>query len=188
MLIKLHGRFAEDYQTDFEIEAETVAEAIDGWSRQVRFYDDLLMEDRPIARVIGFDTIEKLNAPTEQTVIHVVPAMVGGGGKFGQILIGAALIGLSFVPGIGQVVQTAILSAGIGMALGGVMGLFMKAPTVSGSNDPEASKYLGLSNNTTAIGTPIAFCLGEVPITGQVLALNVDSSDMITGSFPATPT
>lgn len=193
MEIKLHGKFAEDYPGTFEIEASTVAEAIDGWSRQVNFYGDIMVNHRPICRVVGFTTPEELSAPTEQKVIHLVPAMVGGGGNFGKILIGAALIASVFVlPGIGitlsSAVQGALLGAGIGMALGGVMGLFMKAPSISKSNDPEASKYLGLSDNTTAIGTVIAICYGENPVNGQVLALNVDSSDMVSGTFPASPT
>jgi predicted phage tail protein len=193
MLIKLHGKFAEDYPGEFNIEAHTVAEAIDGWSRQIGFYEDLVVDDRPIARVVGCYTDEDLAAPTEQKVIHIVPAMIGGGGNFGKILIGAALIASVFVlPGIGiglsAAMQGALLGAGIGMALGGVMGLFMKAPSLSKSTDPDASKYLGLSDNTTAIGTVIAYCMGEVPVNGQVLALNVDSNNMVVGTFPASPT
>jgi predicted phage tail protein len=189
MRIELHGKFADDYETGFEIKADTVAEAIDGWSRQVNFYGDMTVEERPVVRVLGFDTEDSLYEPTEQKVIHLVPAMMGGGGKFGSILIGAALIGLSIAApplGIGTKVATALMATGIGMALTGIMGLFMKAPTVT--KEQEASKYLGLGNNTTEIGTPIAFCLGEVSINGHVLALNVDSSDMVSGTFPANPT
>jgi len=195
MLIKLHGIFARDYPGGFEIQADTVAEAIEGWSRQVEFYAHVPYEIRPIVTVVGFDDYDSLYEKTEQKVIHLVPAMIGGGGKFGAILIGAAMIGLAFIPGgqvgtllLGAKLSGAVLAAGIGMVLTGVMGLFIKAPSVSKSKDPEASKYLGLSNNTTAIGTPIAICYGEVPITGHVLALNVDATDMVTGTFPTNPT
>lgn len=194
MKIKLHGIFKEAYPGDYEIQADTVAEAIEGWSRQVGFYEHLTYEFRPIVRVVGFDTYDSLYEKTEQKVIHLVPAMMGGGGKFGSILIGAALIGLAFIPGAAPAslllgkFATGVLAAGIGMVLSGVMGLFIKAPSVSKSKDPDASKYLGLSNNTTAIGTPIAICYGEVPQQGHVLALNVDATDMVTGTFPANPT
>ncbi len=194
MKIKLHGIFKEAYPGDYEIEATTAAEAIEGWSRQVGFYEHLTYEFRPVARVVGFDTFDSLHEITEQNEIHLVPAMMGGGGKFGSILIGAALIGIAVLnPGIGGMVLSqagvgAFLGAGIGMVLSGVMGLFIKAPSVSKSKDPEASKYLGLSNNTTAIGTPIAICYGEVPVAGHVLALNVDATDMVNGTFPVNPT
>lgn len=189
MQIKLHGQIAAEYPDDYFIEATTVAEAIEGWSRQVGFYTHLPIEDRPVLRVLGFDTIESLTERTEQKVIHLVPAMIGGGGNFGKILIGAALItvgALAFASG--NAFGTALIGAGIGMVLGGVMGFFVKAPTLSKDNDPDASKYLGLSNNTLEIGTPISNCYGEVAKYGHVLALNVDSSDMITGTFPASPT
>jgi predicted phage tail protein len=190
MQIKLYGKFAQDYPGEYIIEAENVAEAIDGWSRQVGFYDHLLVQERPVARIVDFDTPKALLEATEQKVIHLVPAMMGGGGNFGKILIGAALIAVALTNpfSAGVLVTSALLSAGIGMTLGGVMGLFMKAPSISKSNDPDASKYLGLSNNTTEIGTPIAFRIGRVPVSGHVLALNVDSSDMVSGTFPTSPT
>lgn len=195
MEIKLHGRFAEDYPGDFFIEADCVAEAIEGWSRQIGFYDSLPYTDRPVCRIVGFLTDESLFEKTEQKVIHLVPSMSGGGGKFGTILVGAALIGLAFIPGgqvgtllLGNMLSGAVLAAGIGMVLTGAMALFIKAPSVSKSSDPAASKYLGLNDNTTAIGTPIAICYGRVPVNGQVLALNIDSNDIISGAFPVTPT
>lgn len=193
MQIKLHGKFAEDYPGEFFIEANTVADAVEGWSRQVGFYEHLPLDQRPIVRIVGFDTEKSLAETTEQNTIHLVPAMIGGGGKFGTILLGAALIGLTVaLPGIGTVIGgkigSALLAAGVGMVLSGVMGLFVKAPSVSKSNDPDASKYLGLSNNTTSIGTPIGIYYGRNAVDPHVLALNVDSSDMVVGAFPATPT
>ncbi len=113
---------------------------------------------------------------------------MGGGGKFGQILIGGVLIvaGLLALPNVA--VGGALIGAGIGMVLGGVMAFFNKSPSLSQSNDPPASKYLGLAENTLAIGTPISIDYGRRIKYGHVLALNVDSSNMITGAFPATPT
>lgn len=191
MKIKLHGIFAEAYPDDYFIKADTVAEAIEGWSKQIEFYEHLPYDQRPIVRVVGFSTPDELTAKTEQTEIHLVPAIVGGGGNFGKILIGAALIGMSLIPGgqagtllLGSSLSSAFMAAGIGMALTGVMGYFIKAPSISKANDPEASKYLGLSNNTTTIGTPIAICYGRVPVNGHVLALNVDATDMAIGQFP----
>jgi predicted phage tail protein len=181
-LIKLipHG-ILKDRHESFAVAASTAAEAIEGWSRQVGCDKTMLLQ------AVGFDTEEKLKAKTDVTEIHIMPAMFGGGGAFGKILIGAALIALSFIPGIGQAVQIALLSAGIGMALGGVMQLFMKQPTVSKSSDPPASKYLGSGKNSTAIGTPIGFGGGRMMVGGQFLSLQVNSSDMVYGEFPATP-
>lgn len=194
MLIKLHGILKKDFGPEIFIEADTVAEAIEGFTRQVDFYSNMLLDERPILRVIGFDTLETLFGKTEQDEIHIVPAMIGGGGGFGKILIGAALVGLALTgvgAGIaiaGTSLATMAFTVGVGLILSGTMQLFMKAPSISKENDPDASKYLGIGDNTVNIGTPIALQWGRGPATGHVLAINVDSTEMITGTFPTNPT
>lgn len=184
MKIVLHGTLKDQFK-ELEIVAATAADALDGWSRQCGLTEIPVM-DRPIIEVVDFDTEIKLNTPTDVQELHLFPMMFGGGGAFGKILLGAALIGLSFIPGLGQAIQVALLGAGIGMALGGVMEFFMKAPSVSKSNDPDPSKYLGLGNNTTAIGTLIPKGYGRFLLAGQYLSLQVNSNDMVYGTFPTT--
>jgi len=182
--VTLHGSLKEQF-SGCEIVADTVAEVIEGWSRQCGL-SDIPMDQRPVIDIIDFDTLEKLNAKTDVEEIHLIPAMFGGKGGFGQILMGAAFIGLSFIPGIGQAAQAALLGAGIGMAVSGVMAVFMKAPSVSSSNDPDPSKYLGAKGNTTQIGTLIPKGYGRFKLGGQYLSLQVNSQDMVFGTFPAS--
>jgi len=66
------------------------------------------------------------------------------------------------------------------------MSMFMKAPSVSASDDPDPSKYLGSKGNTTAIGTLIPKGYGRFPVSGQYMSLQVNSQDMVFGSFPAS--
>lgn len=184
MLIVLHGGLQDRFQ-GMEIAASTVAEALDGWSRQCGIAE-LAAKDRPILEVLNFETEEKLFSPTTEKEVHLYPMMFGGGGTFKQILIGAVLIGLSFIPGIGQAMQIALLSAGIGMAVGGIMQLFMKAPTVNKSQDPDPSKYLGAGGNSTKIGTLIPKGYGRFLVAGHYLSVQVNSNDMVYGTFPTT--
>lgn len=179
-----HGIYAK-YGT-MEIDAETVADAVEGWSRQASGLAEDFVFRKPLMSIVGFDNEEAIYGKTDVTEIHLVPTMYGGGGAFKSILIGIALIGLSFIPGIGQAMQIALLSAGIGMALTGVMQLFMKAPTVSKSEDPDPSKYLGVGDNTTEIGTLIPKGYGRMLLGGQYLSVQVNSNDMVYGTFPAT--
>lgn len=179
-----HGIFAR--YGAFEIEADTVADAVEGWSRQVSGLDEDFTFRRPLMSIVGFDSEEAIYGKTDVKEIHLVPSMYGGGGAFKSILIGVALIGLSFIPGIGQAVQIALLSAGIGMALQGVMQMFMKTPTVSKSDDPDPSKYLGAGDNTTEIGTLIPKGYGRMLLGGQYLSVQVNSNDMVYGTFPST--
>ena len=186
MKIILHGHLAKTYGTEHYIEGSIPLEALEGLTRQLGFYQDRLVEDRPILRVVGLHTYESLLEPTDE--IHVVPAIAGGKG-IGKILVGAAFIGLAFLPGLGQIGQVTLksvfLSIGASLVLGGLMELFIKAPSLSKSSDPEASKYLGLSNNTTKLGTLRSYSMGRIKLTApHLLALNVDSNDLVIGEFP----
>lgn len=182
MKVVLHGILKEMF-VECEIIADTVADVIEGWSRQCGLAD-IPLTQRPTITVVDFEEAESLFQKTDVTEIHLIPAMFGGGGSFGQILIGAALIGASFLTG--GTVAAALMAAGIGMVIGGVMSMFMKAPSVSASDDPDPSKYLGTKGNTTAIGTLIPKGFGRFPVSGQYMSLQVNSQDMVFGSFPAT--
>lgn len=180
-----HGNLGEP----LVLEASTVAEAIEAWSLQSPLCDIPTME-RPVLEVVGYETREQMQAQITTDELHVMPAMFGGGG-FGKILLGAAMIGVTFIPGIGTALGigtkllTAIQAAGIGMALGGVMQLFMKTPRTL--EDPESSKVLGSGKNTTQIGTTIGMGGGRMMVGGQYLSLQVNASDLVSGTFPATP-
>lgn len=167
-----------------------MADALEGFSRQYEnFPRHMLIE------AVGFETEEKLFAPTDAQEVHLIPAMHGGG-AFGKILLGAVLIAIAFIPGVGTALSLhlssaalgAIGGAGIGLALGGVMQLFMKAPTISKSEDPAASKYLSSGKNTTAFGTPIIMAWGRVKLFPHWLSIQVNSNNMVYGTFPASPT
>jgi predicted phage tail protein len=189
MKVRLHGQLAK-LGNEFEINTDVPADAIEGLSRQLPDWPrDMLID------AIGFDTEDKLRAPTEANEIHLMPRMFGGGGKFGKILLGAALIGVAIATGgaglslAGVVIsQGSLFLAGAGMMLAGVSQLFLKAPTIDngGPADPPASKYLGINENTTEIGTLMIQAWGRIKIAGHWLSLQSDSSDLVTTSFPAT--
>jgi predicted phage tail protein len=192
MKIIFHGKFAADYGKEHTILAASIAEAVDALSRQLRFYDDVMLDKRPVACIVGHETIESLaECPDE---IHIVPAINGGKG-IGKILVGAALIGLALtgVGGIAAIgiygattVGTLALGIGISLVLAGISELFIKSPSLSKDSDPDASKYLGISTNTTKLGTLRSYSMGRIKMTSpHLLALNVDSNDLVRGEFPA---
>lgn len=173
----LAGRFPS-----LKIAATTAAEAIEGWSRQVS-------QGRipTVMQALGFETEEQLREPTRVRKLKLYPAMFGGGG-FGRILLGAAMIGVGFLTGgLGTAIGASLIVSGSVTAIMGVVSLFMKAPTLSKEQDPEASKYLGVGRNTTKIGTPIGIGGGRMMLGGHYLSLSVNSSDLVYGRFPETP-
>jgi predicted phage tail protein len=181
--IVLHGVLATMYE-GLTIAAETASDAIEGWARQVGMADVPLAE-RPVIDVMGCPTKDDLKAPLEVDELHLVPAMFGGGGKFGRILIGAAMIAISFLPFVGPAMHAALIISGAMSVLSGVASFFMKSPSLSKEDDPAPSKYIGTGKNTTGIGTIIGMGGGRMLVGGQFLSLQVNSSDLVYGSFPS---
>jgi predicted phage tail protein len=189
-LIKIipHGSLSE--YPSFSVEANTASEAITAWSMQTDL-SKVPAYLKPVVDAVGFPTEDELHKPTEVTEIHLIPRL-DGEGAVGKILVGAVFVGLSFVPGLGQIGQVAIstmlFSAGIGLMLSGIMQLFMKAPKVETSEQPDASKILGAPTNTTAIGTIIGRGYGRMRVGGHYLSVQINASNMVRGSFPETIT
>lgn len=178
MRLILHGQLRDLYGEYAEIETDRVADALEGWSRQMPNFPRKLLVD-----VVGFDTEEKLRAVTDVKEVHLIPAMFGGGGKFGSIILGAVVV-VAGVLLLSTPFGIPLIVSGATMVLSGVVGLFMKAPTLSKANDPAASKYLGLNRNTTAIGTPITMAWGRTLQAGHFLSLQSQSDSLVHGVFP----
>lgn len=184
MKIVLHGKLARMFGPEHYIETAVPADAIEGLSSQLPDWPrDMLID------VVDFESTDKLKAITATKEIHLVPAMVGGGGSLGRIALGAALIAVSFIPGLGTIgsvaISTVLFTAGVSMALSGIMMLFMKAPTVDKSEDPPPSKYFGVDRNTTEIGTYRALAYGRNIVPGHWLSIQVDAKWLVQGRFPA---
>ena len=180
MRLIFYGQLRTLFGPEAVMAVNSVGDAIEGFSRQAAWPRDLLVE------VVGFT--EEVQFKDYADEVHIMPAMAGGGGKFGQIIMGAALVAVAFIPGIGPALHVALLVSGGLAILQGVMGFFMKSPTLKSVNDPDASKYLPVNKNTTATGTPITLAWGTIDLAGQWLSLQSDSTNLSYGSFPANPT
>ena len=183
MRLIFHGELRKRFGDSFEMRAETAAEALEGFSRQVDWPSDMLVD------VVDFDTEDKLRATTSVDELHIIPAMRGGGGKFGSIILGSVLVVAGIlVGGFSNPVGAALIINGGMMILMGVVQLFLKAPKLKNVNDPEASKYLSVNKNTTAVGTPMTLAWGHINLYGHWLSLQSDSNNLTQGIFPANPT
>lgn len=179
MQITLHGNLAETYGKVHHIKANSIREALVALSTQLKMFDGIMLDKRPPLRVVGYNDEKSLEQNPEE--IDIIIAIIGGG-AFGKIVVGALLIVAgALIPGAQFLIGT-----GIGLVLGGVSQLFIKAPSLSGENDLEASNYLGVGNNTTELGTLRSYSMGTMKIDGaHVIAVNIDSSDLVRGEFPA---
>jgi hypothetical protein len=176
MRLIFHGQLRTLFGPDVVMVAHRVGDAIEGFSRQVAWPKDMLID------VVGFNTPESFHDFAEE--VHIMPAMRGGGGKFGSIILGAAVVALGVALIATPFGIPLIVSGGL-MIAQGVIGLFLKSPTIKGVNDPEASKYLPINRNTTAVGTVITMAWGTIDLAGHWLSLQSDSNNISYGVFPA---
>ncbi|CDG77898.1 tail assembly protein [Acinetobacter baumannii] len=133
--------------------------------------------DHETKRLITGDNIgeEQLDMNTEADTIHIVPRVMGAGGNNGilQLVLGAILIAASFIPGIGQAAQVALIGAGAGMAMGGVASMLM--PKIDNTQDQNqdgnrANKGFGGAVTTVAQCNPVPILYGQREIGGFIIS------------------
>ena len=137
--------------------------------------------------------LEEIHDPAGRQVIKIVP-VVAGAGAAGRIVLGVALIALSFVSfgagawaGIGGWGATAAWTAGGSMAvfglgatlvLGGVAQLLTPTPSLStgsdSNSDPRKSYSFSSIQNTSRQGTPVPICYGETIVGSVVISAGID--------------
>ncbi len=142
--------------------------------------------DHETKRLITGDNIgeEQLDMNTEADTIHIVPRVMGAGGNNGilQLVLGAILIAASFIPGIGQAAQVALIGAGAGMAMGGVASMLM--PKIDNTQDQNqdgnrANKGFGGAVTTVAQGNPVPILYGQREIGGFIVSAGQYPEDQL---------
>jgi predicted phage tail protein len=186
--ITLHGSLAKFQQGVIEVIASTPYEAIKAMCRNYPQFHNLLLDDRPQAQVLGYQTVGSLQNNLISDELHLVPAFCGAGGKTGgfiQIVIGAALIAASvfYLGPAGFAMGASIaMGAGVSMVLGGIMTMMTPVPNrdsgQEGATDPDASKYLGSTVNTVRVGTRIPILYGEYKVGGHYISFDIQAIDV----------
>lgn len=184
MRVVFHGLLRELYGESVEINASSIADAIEGVSTQLRDWP------RKVGiSVVGYNVREELyNSKPDE--VHLMPAFSGGSGKVFNFIVGGAMIVAGVIltaSGLGSIGIPLIISGSL-MVLQGVVMLFMKTPKIEAEENPEDSKYLGLNQNTTASRTPITNAWGRIKLYPHWLSLQSDSSLMAHGAYPISPT
>ena len=150
---------------------------------------------------------EDLHNPIGQDDIHIVPVITGAGGNspFGRILLGAALIGASFLfPGAGMFgttsvfgssagvvgistqgallatkIGTAISAIGAGLVLNGVSEMLFPIPKPDmPEDDPRISFSFSGVQNTSRAGTAHPIVYGEVVTGSVVISAGIDTDQV----------
>lgn len=201
-VVKVYGALKEYLgQGRFEFEVATPSEALrallvnfpglEKWLRDSE-QNGVGYRVRVGKEKIGETNIEDLALPwSERDVFSIAPVMTGAGrGGWGQILLGAALIGAAFlIPGgwmIGTFGGAAIPAAqvvgsiGVAMALGGVAQLLSPTPNydLKTANNIQNYSFSGITN-TAQVGTPVPVAYGRVFVGSAVISSGLDVDQVV---------
>ena len=189
--LKLYGELAEiTGHKEFDVAVSTTAQAVSFLvnnfpqleSHMATRYYQVLLEKEDVG-------IDELHFPIGQNEIKFVPVISGAVGNMGRILLGGALIAMSFgvgglfsnplafgtesFLGLAQAGMGAKAAFGIGAALvlTGVSGMLFpvpKLPEFSSEQDPKLSFSFSGTQQTSRAGTPVPVVYGEI-VTGSVV-------------------
>ena len=189
-IIKLHGVLAEKFGDQYELSIDTIREATYALGCQIKEFKQFMLEadQKGLKFAVSTDKVDKATNVSEEgidnytgaSVIHIVPQVVGAGGDGGffQVIAGAVLIGLSFVPFLAPA-KPYLMSAGIGLMIGGAASLLMPTPDVEGK-DPDGNKPsngFGGAVTTVAQGNPVPVLYGEREIGGFIVSAGIYTED-----------
>ena len=210
--LKLHGELAEFVgQDEFEAVIRTSAEAIKFLTCNFPKVEGY-MSDKYYQVLNGKEEIDKdsLFNPVGKSDVHIVPVITGAGGGSprNRIILGAVLIGASFLfPGAGLFgkiglggsgvggagytglavaggtltkIGTAVSAIGAGMVLSGASELLFPLPTPEEQeDDPRISFAFNGLTNTSRAGTSHPVVYGEIVTGSVVISAGVDTNQVI---------
>ena len=185
-IVRLYGDLT-DFGTRFDLHVTTTSEAIRALFTQIDGLQKRIADGGYFVRVAKKDvTDDSIDTDfhrdlTESDVIHIVPE-IAGAGKFGQIILGAALIGAAFFTGGASLaamgaLSTGLLSAGIGLVLGGVAQMLTKQPSFGDTSNTDKSRSSSFSSlgNSVAQGSCVPVAYGEIMIGSKVISQSIES-------------
>ena len=142
---------------------------------------------------------KELHYPSGASDIKIVPVVGGAGGNFGRVLLGAALIGASFMfPGAGifgggsEVAKAAALKAptlakigsitsviGASLVLNGIATMLAPVETIPEENqDPRRSFNFNGIQNTTRAGVAVPVIYGRTMTGSVVVSANITNEQV----------
>lgn len=187
--IELHGILRKKFGRFFKLDVQSAAEACHAISCQIPAFRQFLAESEKLGyRFAIFNGKkrnqhtnigeEQLNDTTTSNHIHIVPRVVGSGGKtmaWLQVIAGVALIAAGVATGM----NWGLIGAGAGLLMGGVTSLLMPTPTVDNQDEDgnKPNKGFGGAVTTVAQGNPVPILYGEREVGGFIASAGIYTED-----------
>ena len=191
--VKLLGELGRKFGRSYEFMALSPKEVLSALSNQLDGFRDYLRgahENGVFFKLVtadpeGIDYNECM-MPCDTLVIAPVITGAGGSGMgIGKILLGAVLIGLAFIPGIGTVAATGAFSS-IGTALFGIGGALLfggiaelLTPTPKQPKETEQSFLFDRAADLTSQGLPIPLLYGRFLAASPLVISSAISTEAV---------
>lgn len=199
--IELHGILAKKFGRFFRLEVKSAREATHALACQIPAFREFMVNSEGLgyrfAIFLGKKRTQKTNIGEEQidnmttaNHIHIVPRVMGSGGKSSgwlQVIVGAWLVvGGIVATSMGLApLGTAMIGAGAGMIMGGVATLLMPTPRMDERDEEgnRANNGFGGAITTIAQGNPVPILYGEREVGGFIASASIYAEDkMIQGA------
>jgi len=192
--IKLYGELAEFVgHKEFEVQVDSLAKAVSFLVNNFEGIDKFMSPKYYQVKVGNYEINEsEFNYPIGQQDIHFIPVIAGAGGGTRRLLLGAALIGAAFIPGLQTIsigtfggspiaVSSIVGTTGIGLALTGVTEMLFPLPKpkeFTSEQDPQLSFSFSGTQQTSRAGTPVPIVYGEIFTGSVVISGGIDTEQV----------
>lgn len=191
--IELHGILAKKFGRFFKLDVKSAKEACHAIACQIPAFKAFMLDSERLgyrfAVFLGKRRTKKTNISedeidniTDANLIHIVPKVIGSGGKamgWLQVVAGVVMVGAGIFTG-----NVGLIGAGAGLLLGGVSTLLMPTPKLEPTNEDgnKPNNGFGGAVTTVAQGNPVPILYGEREIGGFVASAAIYAEDkMIAG-------
>lgn len=191
--IELHGILAKKFGRYFKLDVKSAKEACHAIACQIPAFKAFMLDSERLgyrfAVFLGKRRTKKTNISedeidniTDANLIHIVPKVIGSGGKamgWLQVVAGAVMVGAGIFTG-----NIGLIGAGAGLLLGGVSTLLMPTPKLEPTNEDgnKPNNGFGGAVTTVAQGNPVPILYGEREIGGFIASAAIYAEDkMIAG-------
>jgi len=180
--IKLYGELAKTVGAEeFTVTIRNISQAVSFLINNFPELEALMTPNYYEVKIGDYSIDEKeIDYPIGKQDIHFVPVISGQGGNIGKILLGGALIALSFGVG-GAFGAKAAFGIGAGLLLTGVTDMLFPLPEpqkFSSEEDPQLSFSFSGVQNTSRAGTPVPLVYGEIFTGSVVISAAVDTNQV----------
>lgn len=197
--VKLLGELGRRFGRSYQFMALSPKEVLSALSNQLDGFREYLRsahENGVFFKLItadpdGIDYNECM-MPCDTLVIAPVITGAGGSGlSAGKILLGAVLIGLAFIPGIGTVaatataaakfslIGTALFSVGGALLFGGIAALLTPTPKAPKESETSKSFLFDRAVDLTSQGLPIPMLYGEFLAVSPLVVSSAISTETV---------